>query len=71
MKAAVDIATELGNALDELAAMHALVSMRLQAQRGLSPDEMHSLIHSSNDAVVSLKRVLAIAAATGGGPQPQ
>ena len=69
MKAATDIASELGKALDDLAAMHVLVSSRLNAQRGLSAVEMHSVIDSTNDAVVALKKVLAIATATGGGPE--
>ena len=34
MKAATDVASELGKALDGLAAMHVLVSSRLNAQRG-------------------------------------
>ena len=69
MKAAADIASELSKALDDLAAMHALVSSRLREQRGLSPNEMHEVIRDANDAVGALKRLLAIAAATGGGPQ--
>ena len=69
MKAATDIAAELARALDDLAATHVLVSSRLNAQRGLSPEEMHSVIHSTNDAVVALKKVLVIATATGGGPE--
>jgi hypothetical protein len=66
MKVIADIPAELGRALDELAAMRALLSSHLRSHSSLSPGEMHGLIHSTNDTAASLERILATGAPTKG-----
>jgi hypothetical protein len=69
MKAAPDIATELGRALDDLAALHMLLSLRSKSTPDLSRENVRNAIHVLNDAVTSLKHVVALVSATGGGPR--
>ena len=70
MKTGIDIAAEIGNALDNLAALHIFISSHSseKSQPDLSGELVCEAINAINDSVASLKRVLSIVIATGGGP---
>ena len=70
MRKSTDVATDVNKALDALAILHMSLSARVQSgsHASFSSEQIGELIRIIEEATASLKKILAVAAAAGGGP---
>jgi len=69
LKAACDIAAEAARALDDLTAISVLLASHgASSSASFSTDDIRDMHAAVNDAIASLKKILVLADAIGGGP---